>query len=96
MYVSYCCGTTLEAAMGSLRDELACREADAHTQAEELRNRIDELKQQLAAVEERLTRLRITRETVDGVLAETVPVAAEAPERAGEGEAVGGPSLGRA
>jgi cell division septum initiation protein DivIVA len=54
--------------MGSLIDELERREAAARAEAEELRRRIAELAEQLARAEERLSRLVITRETVEEVL----------------------------
>lgn len=54
--------------MGSLIDELQRREAAARAEAEELRGRIAELTEQLAQAEERLSRLVITRQTVDEVL----------------------------
>ena len=56
--------------MGSLIDELQRREAAARAEAEELRGRIVELTEQLARAEERLSRLVITRQTVDEVLGE--------------------------
>jgi hypothetical protein len=55
---------------GSLIDELQRREAAARAEAEELRGRIAELAECLAGVEERLSRLVITREMVDEVLSE--------------------------
>ena len=61
--------------MGSLVNELQRREAAARAEAEELRGRIAELAERLAGVEERLSRLVITRETVEEVLG----AAAEAP-----------------
>ena len=54
--------------MGSLVDELRRREAAAREEAEELRGRIAQLAERLAGVEERLSRLVITRETVEEVL----------------------------
>jgi hypothetical protein len=54
--------------MGSLIDELQRREAAARAEAAELRGRIAELAEQLAQAEERLSRLVITRETVEEVL----------------------------
>ena len=72
--------------MGSLIDELQRREAAARAGAEELRRRIAELAEQLVRAEERLSRLVITRETVEEVLdsaaTEIAPVspAAEQPE----------------
>lgn len=54
--------------MGSLIDELRRREAAARAEAEELRTRIAELTERLAGVEGRLSRLVITRETVEEVL----------------------------
>jgi hypothetical protein len=66
---SYCCGKSKEAGVtGSLTDELQRREAAARAEAEELRGRIAELTGQLAQAEERLSRLVITRQTVDEVL----------------------------
>src|SRR5260370_30258656 len=56
--------------MGSVMDELRRREAAARAEAEELRGRIAELAERLAGVEERLSRLVITREMVDEVLSE--------------------------
>ena len=79
--------------MGSLIDELQRREAAARAEAEELRGRIAELAEQLAQAEERLSRLVITRETVEEVLdsaaTEIAPVspAVEQPE----GTALPGP-----
>jgi hypothetical protein len=66
--------------MGSLVDELQRREAAVRAEAEELRGRIAELAERLAGAEERLSRLVITRETVDEVLSEAgadVPSTAE-------------------
>jgi hypothetical protein len=54
--------------MGSLIDELQRREAAAREEAEGLRGQIAQLTERLAGVEERLSRLVITRETVDEVL----------------------------
>ena len=54
--------------MGSLIDELQRREAAAREEAEDLRGRIAQLAERLAGVEERLSRLVITRETVKEVL----------------------------
>ncbi len=76
--------------MGSLIDELQRREAAARAEAEELRGRIAELAERLAGVEERLSRLVITREMVDEVLGEAgagVPPAAE--PGAGHSPAIG-------
>lgn len=56
--------------MGSLIDELRRREAAAGEEAEELRGQIALLTERLAGVEQRLSRLVITRETVDEVLSE--------------------------
>jgi hypothetical protein len=66
--------------MGSLIDELQRREAAARAEAEELRGRIAVLAEQLAQAEERLSRLVITRQTVDEVLSEAsvdAPLAVE-------------------
>jgi chromosome segregation ATPase len=54
--------------MGSLIEELRRREAAARAEAEELRGRIAQLTECLAGAEERLSRLVITRETVEEVL----------------------------
>ena len=54
--------------MGSLIDELQRREAAAREEAEGLRGQIAQLAECLAGVKERLSRLVITRETVDEVL----------------------------
>ena len=54
--------------MGSLIDELQRREAAVREEAEELRGRIAQLAERLAGVEERLSRLVLTRETVEEVL----------------------------
>jgi hypothetical protein len=54
--------------MGSLVDELRRREAAAREEAEQLRGQIAELAEQLAGVEERLSRLVIARDVVDEVL----------------------------
>jgi hypothetical protein len=54
--------------MGSLIDELQRREAAARAEAEGLRGQIAQLTERLTGVEERLSRLVITRETVDEVL----------------------------
>src|SRR2546423_8076154 len=80
--------------MGSLIDELQRREATAREEAEELRGQIGQLAERLAGVEERLSRLVITRETVEEVLngsgaeATVVPDGA-APSRPGHLSAVG-------
>jgi len=60
--------------MGSLIDELQRRGAAARAEAEELRGQIAELAERLAQVEERVSRLVITRQTVDEVLSGDVPV----------------------
>jgi hypothetical protein len=54
--------------MGSLIDELQRREAAAREEAEELRGRIAQLTGRLAGAGERLSRLVITRETVEEVV----------------------------
>lgn len=55
--------------MGSLQGRLAAREAACRARVERLRAEIGELSARLAAEEERLSRLQITRETVEEVLA---------------------------
>jgi hypothetical protein len=87
--------------MGSLIDELHRREAAARAEAEELRGQIAQLAERLAGVEERLSRLVITRETVEEVLdgsgAEAAPVAVmpdgAAASRSGHLAAVGVPAV---
>ena len=82
--------------MGSLIDELRCRESAARAEAEGLRGQIAQLAECLAGVKERLSRLVITRETVDEVLngsgagapAAVMPDGA-APSRSGHLSAVG-------
>jgi len=61
--------------MGSLIGELQRRESVARAEAEELRGQIAQLTERLAGVEDRLSRLVITWETVDEVLSEAVPEA---------------------
>jgi hypothetical protein len=61
--------------MGSLIGELQRREAAARAEADRLRSRIEELAQDLAGAEERVSRLAIAREEVTRVLEE--PAAAE-------------------
>jgi hypothetical protein len=67
--------------MGSLVEELECREAAARAEAGRLRSRIEELSEELARVEEQVTRLVITREEVIRVLGE--PSVADAARRDG-------------
>lgn len=66
------------AAVPSLWEALQAREDAVRASAEQVRARIEALTAQLAAAEEALVRLRITRETVDEVLADT-PGRAAAP-----------------
>jgi hypothetical protein len=83
--------------MGSLIGELQRREAAACEEAEELRGRIAQLTERLAGVEERLSRLVITREMVEEVLngsggeaaPATVMPAGAPPPRSGQLSAVG-------
>jgi hypothetical protein len=56
--------------MPSLFEALEARESAARVRAERLREQIAGLTRELEVVEEELTRLRITRETVDQVLAD--------------------------
>lgn len=56
--------------MGSLIEELRRREAAARAEADGLRARIEELSEDLARAEERVSRLAITREEVMRVLEE--------------------------
>jgi len=57
--------------MGSLFEELEAREAAARVRVEELESRIAELTARLEAERETWSRLRVTRETVAEVVAET-------------------------
>ncbi|WP_207945005.1 hypothetical protein [Actinomadura rubrisoli] len=63
--------------MGSLFDELARREAAVRQRIEEIQEQIAELNGLLEAEEDRLSRLVITRETVQEVLGESAGVIAE-------------------
>ena len=56
--------------MGSLIEELKRREAAARAEADRLRARIEELTEELAGADERVSRLAITREEVMRVLEE--------------------------
>lgn len=62
----------------SLFEALEVRESAARGRAERLREQIAGLSGELEGVEEELTRLRITRETVDQVLVDSGPVPAGA------------------
>ncbi|MFH8753843.1 hypothetical protein ACH4GK_42095 [Streptomyces rimosus] len=73
--------------MGSLIDELRRREAAAREEAEEIRLGIAELRERLAWVEERLSRLEIAREEVAEILDE-----AGADHAAAEGGGKAGPA----
>ena len=70
--------------MGSLIEELKRREAAARAEADRLRARIEELTEELAGVEERVSRLSITREEVTRVLEEP-PVVDPARQDGGPG-----------
>lgn len=61
--------------MGSLLEEPARREAAARDRVEAIREQIDQLRERLAAGEQVLPRLVITRETIGKVLSETTPPA---------------------
>ncbi len=56
--------------MGSLLEELARREAAARRRIEEIRERIGRLQENLTAEEQALSRLVVTRETVQEILGE--------------------------
>jgi hypothetical protein len=78
--------------MGSLTDELQRREVAVREEADELRGRIAQLTESLAQVEERLSRLMITRETVDEVLngaGAEVSKAGAVPSRSGRVSPIG-------
>ena len=85
--------------MGSLLERLAAREQAARTGVERLRAEMDRLAVQLAAEEELLGRLAITKQTIIEVLsgrepggedgdgaAEPAPVAAQVPAFGGDGD----------
>ena len=77
----------VEAAMTSWLEELERRERAARERAEELRHQIAELTERLAAQEQQLSRLVITRETMGEILA-GVPELAE-PVQGGVGDREG-------
>jgi uncharacterized membrane protein YccC len=56
--------------MGSLLEELARREAATRERVEAIREQIERLRERLAAEEEELSRLAITRATVEEILGE--------------------------
>ncbi|NVI86328.1 hypothetical protein, partial [Actinomadura sp. BRA 177] len=71
--------------MGSLLDELARREAEVRQRIEEVREQIAGLELRLEAEEDQLSRLLITRETVQEILG---GAASPVPVLAGEGRPV--------
>lgn len=71
--------------MGSLLDELARREAEVRQRIEEVREQIAGLESRLEAEEDQLSRLLITRETVQEILGGAAP---PVPVLAGEGRPV--------
>lgn len=75
-------------AMGSLLEELARREAVVRQRIEEIGEQIAELHGLLEVEEDRLSRLVITRETVEEVLGEAARMVTE-PTEAGSAEVVG-------
>jgi hypothetical protein len=92
-------------AMGSLLEELARREMAARKRIEEIREQVERLQENLTAEEQALSRLVVTRETVQEILGEAAserpPVDADAGsvgglEGAGAAEAVtpGGSPIG--
>ena len=74
-------------AMASWMDELDRREAAAAEQAQGLRRRIEELAQELAAVEQVLSRLAITRETMIEILGVAAQVGEPELESGGDNSA---------
>jgi hypothetical protein len=81
----------VEAAMTSWLEELERRQAVARERVEELRRGIAELSEQLAAGEQQLSRLAITRETMIEILSGTTEVAEEAPGAGGRATGGGSP-----
>lgn len=71
--------------MGSLLEELARREAAARERAEMIREQIEQLHERLTAVEELVSRLVITRETVTEILGGTAGALGEPSGGAGKG-----------
>jgi hypothetical protein len=87
--------------MGSLLEELARREAATGKRIEEIREQIERLQENLTAEEQALSRLVVTRETVQEILGEAAgerpPVdvgAVDSLEGAGGAEAVASDSAG--
>jgi len=68
--------------VGSLLEELARREAMARQRIEEIREQIAALASQLEDEQDRLSRLTITRETVEEILGEAAALAGEPVETA--------------
>jgi hypothetical protein len=77
-------------AMGSLLEELARREAAARKRIEEIRERIERLRENLTAEEQALSRLVVTRETVQEILGEAAGERPPADVDAGIAGSVGG------
>jgi len=77
--------------MGSLIEELKAREVAARAEADGLRARIEELSEELALAEERVSRLVITQEEVMRVM-EGPPAAGAAGQDGGPGGTPGRPS----
>ncbi|MEV4362710.1 hypothetical protein [Nonomuraea sp. NPDC049625] len=75
--------------MGSLLEELARREAAARRRIEGLRQQISELTERLGAEEDRLSRLVVTRETVEEILGEAASLVEEPEEEGGSADAAG-------
>jgi hypothetical protein len=75
-------------AMGSLLEELARREAAVRQRIEEIRERIVELNGLLEVEEDLLSRLVITRETVEEILGEAARLVGESADEAGSVEVV--------
>ncbi|TDD16049.1 hypothetical protein [Nonomuraea diastatica] len=69
--------------MSSLLEELARREAAAHRRIEEIREQIAALTSQMRDEQDRLSRLTITRETVEEILGEAAQLLDEPTGQAG-------------
>lgn len=76
--------------MGSLLEELARREMAARKRLEEIREQIERLQENLAAEEQALSRLVVTRETVQEILGEAVSERPLADADAGIADSAGG------
>ena len=80
--------------VGSLLEELARREAVARQRIEEIREQIAALESRLEDEHDRLSRLVITRETVEEILGEAAELVGEPVDTAGFAGGIAGGGLG--